>query len=304
MALHTLHLVQQVAGGVVVGIIMLAVVASLPQSAVLRLAGVKPTAGGLGKAIAAGLLLDLCSHGILMVATKLYKQGLSTPQMVAFLITSPWNSLSLLLILAGLIGWLWTLTFLVLSAVVGFITGWLLRYAEQWGWIDPNPYHPTAETLAQWQTEPPLRWQNLLNVRQLTPNNVGQALKHGLADSVMVLRWLLFGIALAALLHVLVPTEVFGEWFGPTALGLLATLVLATVLEVCSEGSSPIAADVLLRANAPGNAFVFLMAGAATDSTELLVLRQLTNGWRVPLLMVALSVPQVLLLGWVLNQLG
>jgi uncharacterized membrane protein YraQ (UPF0718 family) len=149
-----------------------------------------------------------------------------------------------------------------------------------------------------------LRWQNLLNVRQLTPNNVGQALKHGLADSVMVLRWLLFGIALAALLHVLVPTEVFGEWFGPTALGLLATLVLATVLEVCSEGSSPIAADVLLRANAPGNAFVFLMAGAATDSTELLVLRQLTNGWRVPLLMVALSVPQVLLLGWVLNQLG
>ena len=48
-------------------------------------------------------------------------------------------------------------------------------------------------------------------------------------------------------------------------LGLLLTLAAPTVIEVCSVGSSPIAADLLNRAGAPGNAFTFLMAGAATD---------------------------------------
>ena len=44
--------------------------------------------------------------------------------------------------------------------------------------------------------------------------------------------------------------------------GTLATL---------SAGSSPIAADLVNRANAPGNGFAFLMAGVATDYTEIIL---------------------------------
>ena len=54
---------------------------------------------GIVRAVFAGVLLDLCNHGILMVAVKLYERGASVGQTVAFLVASPWNSLSLTIVL-------------------------------------------------------------------------------------------------------------------------------------------------------------------------------------------------------------
>ena len=73
-------------------------------------------------------------------------------------------------------------------------------------------------------------------------------IKAGLGESQMILRWIFFGTVLAAAIRALVPADVFGDWFGPTWIGVLLTLVAATVIEVCSEGSSPIAADLVTRA--------------------------------------------------------
>ena len=66
------------------------------------------------------------------------------------------------------------------------------------------------------------------------------------------------------------PRYWFNKHFGPTLLGLGLTLIVTTLIEVCSDGSSPVAAEVLRQANAPGNAFTFLMAGAATDYTAIM----------------------------------
>ena len=109
---------------------------------------------------------------------------------------------------------------------------------------------------------------------------------------------------LAALIQATVPTDIFQAWFGATLLGLLATLVAATIIEVCSEGSVPIASDLMNRAAAPGNAFTFLMAGAATDYTEILVLKQVTGRLTAALLLPLLTIPQVVAIGWVLNGIG
>ena len=72
--------------------------------------------------------------------------------------------------------------------------------------------------------------------------------------------------------------EQFGTWFGPRVAGLLLTLAATTVIEACSEGSSPIAADLVTRAGVPGNGFTFLMAGVATDSTEILSIHERGKG--------------------------
>ena len=45
--------------------------------------------------------------------------------------------------------------------------------------------------------------------------------------------------------------------------------MFATVLEVCSEGTSPIAFEIFNKTAALGNPFIFLMAGVATDYTEI-----------------------------------
>jgi len=82
------------------------------------------TGGGLSgllPAAGAGLMLDLCNHGVLMVGAKFYERGATLGQVLTFLIASPWNSFSLTLILFALIGVPWTLAFIGLSMLVALV---------------------------------------------------------------------------------------------------------------------------------------------------------------------------------------
>jgi uncharacterized membrane protein YraQ (UPF0718 family) len=78
------------------------------------------------------------------------------------------------------------------------------------------------------------------------------------------------------------------------------TLALATIIEVCSEGSSPLAFEIYRQTGALGNSFTFLMAGVATDYTEIGLLWA-NVGRRVALWLPLVSVPQVILLGFIFN---
>jgi uncharacterized membrane protein YraQ (UPF0718 family) len=111
----------------------------------------------------------------------------------------------------------------------------------------------------------------------------------------------LFGIVIASLLRVFFDPATFAEYFGPTLIGMMATVAFATILEVCSEGSSPIAADLVTRAGAPGNAFTFLMAGVSTDYTEIMVVKDTTKSWKIALFLPLVTLPQIIALGFLLN---
>jgi uncharacterized membrane protein YraQ (UPF0718 family) len=286
--------------GLAAGILAMAVLSKVPREFVMSILGTGGGFSGLLRATGAGLMLDLCNHGILMVGAKLYERGASLGQLLAFLIASPWNSFSLTLILFALIGVPWTLAFIGLSMVVALITGSLVELLTARGRLPKNPN--TADLPEGFRFFPEAKRR--LRETRFTPAFLWDALRTGLSESRMILRWILFGAALTALLRAVMPDDAFAAWFGPTIAGLFLTLLATTVMEVCSEGSSPIAADLLTRAGAPGNAFTFLMAGAATDYTEIMVLRETTRSWKAALILPALTVPQVLLLGWILNQAG
>jgi uncharacterized membrane protein YraQ (UPF0718 family) len=89
---------------------------------------------------------------------------------------------------------------------------------------------------------------------------------------------------------------------GPTILGLFVTLGLATVIEVCSEGSAPMAFEIFKQTGAMGNSFVFLMAGVATDYTEIGLLWH-NVGRKTAIWLPVITVPQVIILGWIANML-
>ena len=84
----------------------------------------------------------------------------------------------------------------------------------------------------------------------------------------------------------------------------MVTLVGASIIEVCSEGSVPIAAELLNTANAPGNSFTFLMAGAATDYTEIAILKEATGSWKLTFLLPLLALPQIVVLGLLFNSMS
>jgi uncharacterized membrane protein YraQ (UPF0718 family) len=233
-----------------------------------------------------------------MVGAQLYKKGASLGQTLAFLVASPWNSLSLTIILASLIGWKWMLAFIAASMVIGVVTGWVADLLVKRGVL---PANENARDLPEDFRFGASFREGLSKVKPNGENLKAIALG-GMKESRMILRWIFFGVILAAAIRAFVPNEIFSQYFGPSLLGLLLTLVATTVIEVCSEGSSPIAADLLTRALAPGNAFAFLMAGAATDYTEVMVLRETTKSWKAALALPLITVPQVLLVAWLLNR--
>jgi uncharacterized membrane protein YraQ (UPF0718 family) len=96
--------------------------------------------------------------------------------------------------------------------------------------------------------------------------------------------------------------DTFQHYFGPTLLGLSATLFFATIIEVCSEGSAPLAGDLLTRANAPGNSFAFLMAGVSTDYTEIMVLKDATRSWKIAFFLPLITLPQILVIAYMVNS--
>jgi len=283
--------------GVALGIIMVALLSKIPREFVIFALGRGGGARGIIRATTCGVLLDLCNHGILMVAAKLYERGATTGQVIAFLIASPWNSFSLTLVLIALIGVGWTAVFILLSFIIAVVTGLIFEKLVSKGIIPGNPHQVDLPETFHFCTEAK---KSLANTNFNLTFFLEMAAS-GIKDSQMVLRWILFGIVLAGLVRSFVDPDIFGVYFGPTLAGLGVTLALATVLEVCSEGSTPLAADIMTRAKAPGNAFAFLMAGVATDYTEIMVLRDTTRSWRIALFLPLLTIPQVIVAAILLN---
>jgi len=294
----TFELVNKMWWGVLLGVFFVGLLDRVPREFVMAILGRNGGMGGIVRAAGAGVLLDLCSHGILLVGMKLYERGASLGQVMAFLIASPWNSLSLTLILFALIGLKWTLAILFLSLVIALISGVIFDWLVARGTLPANPNK--VEFSADFSF-----WRDLkfgLKETRFDFDFFTSLLTRGLAGSGMILRWIFFGVVLAGLVRAFVSPEVFGEYFGPTLLGLGFTVLVATILEVCSEGSTPIAADLMTRAGAPGNTFAFLMTGVSTDYTEMLSLKETTKSWKIAFFLPLVTLPQVLLLAWLLNQ--
>ena len=284
--------------GLLLAIIFVGLLSYIPRDLVTGMLGKGGSFSGLLRATLAGIFLDLCSHGILMVGAKLYERGASIGQVMAFLIASPWNSLSLTIIMISLIGVGWTLTFILLSVVIALCSGLVFDWLCQKGALPANSFE-----LAQTEGSTNLGEQFKQALSQIRFSGKGFALLllTGIRESRMVFRWLFFGVILASAIRTFVPMETYQQLFGPTLAGLGLTLIAATIIEVCSEGSTPIAADLLTRGGAPGNSFAFLMAGVSTDYTEVMVLKDTTKSWKIALFLPLITLPQVLVLGWLLN---
>jgi hypothetical protein len=120
------------------------------------------------------------------------------------------------------------------------------------------------------------------------------------ALSKMVVWWILIGMVLASFARAFVPHEFFMNYMGATLLGLFVTLIIATIIEVCSEGSAPMAFELFKQTGAFGNSFTFLMAGVITDYTELGLIWS-NIGKKTAIWLPIITIPQVILVGYLFN---
>ncbi len=238
-------------------------------------------------AVLLGFVASACSHGILAIAVSLYKKGASTASTLAFLLAAPWANLAITFLLFSLFG-IKALYIIGGAVSVAIVSGFIFQILESRGLIEGARVKPKGKEI-KWYWP---GWQSL--VREVGPSIWSLAK--------MVAWWILLGFFLASALGAFIPDHIFHRFFGPTLLGMLATLILASVIEVCSEGSAPLAFELFQKTGAFGNAFVFLQAGVATDFTEIGIIW--TNiGKRAAIALISVTVPLILLLGFLFNHL-
>ncbi len=251
-------------------------------------------------AVFLGAFASVCSCGVLALSMQLHKKGASTAAVVAFLLASPWANFPLTLMMVGFFGLLPAL-YIVFSAVcVALMTGLIYLLLERKGWVERNKNTVSLNGDFSVREDFRKRWREYRwSAKQIYQDlcGIGKGIS-SLAD--MIVWWLLIGVVVASLVATYVPTEIFTRYLGPTLSGMLLTMLLATVLEVCSEGSAPLAFEMFRQTGALGNSFVFLMGGVITDYNELGLLWH-NVGRRAAIWLPIITIPQVLFFGYVAN---
>ena len=240
-------------------------------------------------AVLAGFLMSACSHGILAISMQLYKKGAGIPAVITFLLASPWANLPITILMFGFFG-IKALWFIGAAMVIAVFTGYVYMGMEKIGFIEKS-----KEIVLSGKIE----WVNIKNF------DFGKSLKGVTKGAInlsnMVLWWILIGVIFASLIGAYVPEHFFMKYLGASIWGLLATLGFATIIEVCSEGSSPIAFEIFNKVGVLGNPFVFLMAGVVTDYTEIGLIWS-NIGKRAAIMLPIITVPLVVLVGWLFNM--
>jgi uncharacterized protein len=242
-----------------------------------------------------GFFMSACCHGILALSIELHKKGASNPAVVSFLLASPWANLTLTIMLIGFFG-LKAFYIIISALVIAITTGFIFRFLERKKLIERNENTVAISEDFSLIGDIKKRWTG----HRFSTADIKGVFNGTRTLSNMVLWWVLIGMAMASFAGAYIPSKLFQNYMGSTVIGLLVTLALATLIEVCSEGSAPMAFEIFRQTGAMGNAFVFLMAGVVTDYTEIGLLWH-NVGRRVAIWLPIVTVPQVVVLGILAN---
>ncbi len=259
----------------------------------------KPKKRTIFYSVLLGFLMSACSHGILALSIQLHKKGASTSSVISFLLASPWANLTMTIMLIGFFGL--KAFYIIISAIlIAITTGLIFQYLERKNLIEKNIHTAALEEDFSIREDIKRRIKSYRYSKNSLFSEIKGVLSGSASLANMVLWWILIGLGLSSIAGAYIPQHIFHKYMGPTALGLFITLAVATIIEVCSEGTAPLAFEIFRQTGALGNSFVFLMAGVATDYTEIGLIW--TNiGKKPAILLPIITVPQVILLGILAN---
>lgn len=253
------------------------------------------------QAVLLGFIMSACSHGILALSIQLHKKGASNPAVIAFLLASPWANITITIMLVSFFGV--KALFIILSAIlIALVTGLLYQILDRLSWIEHNMNIVSTAKDFSIIADIQKRARDYRFSLQNLSTDMRGVIAGAVSLSNMVLWWILIGMGIAAIAGAYIPTHFFHRYMGPSVYGLLVTLLLATLIEICSEGSAPMAFELFRQTGALGNSFTFLMAGVITDYTELGLLWH-NVGKRTAIWLPVITIPQVLLLAYIANKL-
>lgn len=230
-----------------------------------------------------GVPLPLCSCGVIPTAVGLKNEGTSKGAVASFLIATPQTGIDSILATFSLMG----LGFAIVRPVAALVTGVC-------GGLLVNRYAGGETTIAPYDCSCAVEHGNRL----------WRVFKYAYFDMIQDIGLrLLIGLIVAALINVVVPDEFFLSFGKQPLLQMLVILVVAVPMYICSTGSIPVAAALMMKGLSPGAALVMLMAGPAVNIASILVVKKSMGNrftWIYLLTIVGFSI----LFGMIINAIG
>lgn len=199
-----------------------------------------------------GIPLPLCSCGVIPTAISLRKDGASRGATVAFMISTPQIGVDSIIATYSMMG----LPFAIVRPLVALLT---------------SIAGGSVTTLFS-KDEIIVRQNTSCELRPKGKSRILEFLRYSFIDLVQNIgKWLVIGLVIGTLITILIPDTFFTDLNLPSIVTMLIVLVIAVPMYVCSTGSIPIAAALIMKGLSPGAALVLLIAGPGVSLASLLV---------------------------------
>ncbi len=239
-----------------------------------------------------GMLLPICSCGVIPLGLGLYYSGAYLGPTLAFMTATPVINPAAVLLAYGLLGPQIATIYLISGFVVPMVVG-IIGNALGGPEIQAPGLEQRTDAVEMENAEDAGLYQKLTS-----------GLHWGFMDlGVMVSRYIVMGVFLAGLIMAVVPKSMIQDYLGdPGMISLAGIAVLGTIMYVCAVGHIPFIAALVASGAAPGVAITFLMTGAATNLPELISIYKII-GKRAVAIYVLTMAPLSILIGYVTNLL-
>jgi hypothetical protein len=214
----------------------------------------------LAKATVSGMLLPICSCGVIPIGLSLYYSGAYLGPTLAFMAATPIINPAAVILAYSLLGWRIATIYLIAGFVVPMIIGFVGNRLGGSSLRAPGLEEGAPAAVPAISHMAPLK------------DRLAAGQRWGFAElGLMVSRYVVVGMLLAGAIIALVPQSLIQAYLGdPGALSLGAGAILGAIMYVCAVGHIPFTAALVASGAAPGLALTFLMTGAATNAPELL----------------------------------
>jgi uncharacterized membrane protein YraQ (UPF0718 family) len=242
------------------------------------------------KATVSGMLLPICSCGVIPLGLGLYYSGAYLGPTLAFMTATPIINPAAVLLAYGFLGPQIATIYLVAGFVVPMLIGIIgnklagpeIRAPGMEGPVEMTELEPGEQAGLVQKLQTGLLW--------------------GFLDmGVSVSKYVCVGMLLAGLIIVLAPPAFIHEYLGnPGLISVAGIAVLGAIMYVCAVGHIPFIAALIASGAAPGLAITFLMAGAATNLPELISMYKMI-GRRTVLIYSSVLLSASFIVGYLTN---
>ena len=254
-----------------------------------------------------GAITPFCSCSSIPVFLGFTSAGIPVGITMSFLLTSPLINEVAVLLLMSLLGWKFTLLYIVVGMTVGILGGMFLDAIKAERWLQCF----AAKALENGQKNQSATNNTSSEVSQIHSPINSQALsfseRHRFAkDETLeifgrVWKWVIIGVGLGAALHGFVPDGWIEQYLGDGQWwSVPAAVILGIPLYSNATGVIPIMESLINNGLPVGTTLAFCMSTVAASFPEFILLKQVMQ-WRLLAIVFFMLLISFTLIGWVFN---